>query len=175
MKTDRPSNWRAHMRLYRPSNNHRLIEFTNRTGSRWPFDRVVMRFANRPPRPCRSLKLLFQKLGVCSLLPLMTRLRGMQPPNSTNEEEASRGCIIFSLFDVYVTCVIPAYMDFPLFIFNYSFRQTGIPVSDCFHTTRWYSRHVWTDAVRELRNCLEFQDLRFRGDKTGGSYTGRFI
>ena len=47
-----------------PNRNNRPTEFTNRIESRWPFERGVMRFANRPP--CRSLKLLFQKLGVCS-------------------------------------------------------------------------------------------------------------
>lgn len=67
MKTDRllgPFAYIHYICQLVPNRNNRPTEFTNRIESRWPFERGVMRFANRPP--CRSLKLLFQKLGVCS-------------------------------------------------------------------------------------------------------------
>ena len=35
--------------------NNRPTEFTNRIESRWPFERGVMRFANRPPLPITKI------------------------------------------------------------------------------------------------------------------------
>lgn len=60
--------------LARSSRNNRAMKYTDRIESRWPFERGVTRFANRPPCPMTEI--------------IVPEIRGLQPFPLDNQPPA---------------------------------------------------------------------------------------